>query len=537
MAVTKVDESPAFRWALAVCATLTIAPLYLSRHPPFCDLPEHVAAIATLRHYWDPSWDLQRYFVLLHDPTRTPYLLYDAIAAVLAVFFGSAERANLLLLSLVGLGFPYALRALLAATHRDVRLAVIACPLFWNGALGQGLLTFVAAIPVTLFALASTARQLEAPKRSRAFFLAALTVAIFYLHFSTFVLLVVGSLVMALAFPAEGSVRVGARLARLPRQLGWLVPGVLAVLVLYARSSVFHPNPARDGSVGRVVRFRGTLDLLRDLPTWSFDFWRGHVDDVCGALLALLLLVLCIRVGRPQEAHHGTSRAAPLLFLAALALYFTMPHQVGFAFILDQRLAPIVALLTPLLARPARDRLTDALVASLYALAIVVGGNALWQMRAYDRNEAYAFDHVLRGLPRGKKLLTLMFDPSSEYTNINPYLHFGSFYSARFGGVSSFSFVEVPHWPVQYRPEAAPPKKEVVFWDWNPCLYRNTIDGPYYDFVLTRGAMNPFDHAPAGPTWRIIGQARDFTLFEKSGELPPSAEPDRGPCTRSEQVR
>ena len=61
---------------------------------------------------------------------------------------------------------------------------------------------------------------------------------------------------------------------------------------------------------------------------------------------------------------------------------------------------------------------------------------------------------------------------------------------ARYGGIAGFSFAEIPHWPVRYRPEVAPPTKPILFWDFDPCLYRNTVDGPYYDYIFVRQACD-----------------------------------------------
>ena len=95
----------------------------------------------------------------------------------------------------------------------------------------------------------------------------------------------------------------------------------------------------------------------------------------------------------------------------------------------------------------------------------------------------------------------------------------------------------LPHWPVRYRPEMAPPRKRVVFWDYAPCLYRNTTDGPAYDFILTRGEQRPFEHPIPGPKWRVIGAAREWHLYERvPGEDEPVPEGfvDRGPCAEAE---
>ena len=109
--------------------------------------------------------------------------------------------------------------------------------------------------------------------------------------------------------------------------------------------------------------------------------------------------------------------------------------------------------------------------------------------------------------------------------------------SRSLGGIASFSFSELPHWPVRYRPEHAPPAKRLVFWDYAPCLYRNTTDGPAYDYILTRGERRPFDSKAPGPTWMLIGAAREWHLYQRVEDqtIPiPDGYVDRGPCVEAQ---
>ena len=59
---------------MLACAAATVVPLWSAAHLPFTDLPQHVSAIATLRHWWDPAWKSQEYFTL--ELGQTQYLLY-----------------------------------------------------------------------------------------------------------------------------------------------------------------------------------------------------------------------------------------------------------------------------------------------------------------------------------------------------------------------------------------------------------------------------------------------------------------------------
>ena len=129
--------------------------------------------------------------------------------------------------------------------------------------------------------------------------------------------------------------------------------------------------------------------------------------------------------------------------------------------------------------------------------------------------------------------MTLNFETRGHITHVFPWAHVGGYHRVHHGGVSGFSFSELHHWPIHYRPEAAPPPKKDVWWEFNPCVYRNAVDGAYYDDVLVRGDVNPFAYEPPGPVFRAVARSRDFTLYEKdeTARWPERGPIDEGPCS------
>src|SRR5947209_2733890 len=218
---------------LAVAAAANVAVLWSGPYLPFTDLPQHAAAIATLRHYDDPAWKCREYFTLALG--RSQYLLYYLLGALLAYPFATAERANLVLLSLAAVASPYSLRSLLRALRGDERLALFAVPFFWSQSLLIGFFNYVAALPLLLWALALAVREAEEPRPRRTALLAAASVALFYLHLSAFLLFA----------PAAGLAQVvlgPLEPAPLLRRLVWAVPTVALGVVFLLASPVVHPE-------------------------------------------------------------------------------------------------------------------------------------------------------------------------------------------------------------------------------------------------------------------------------------------------------
>ncbi len=60
------------RILLGVAALASVVPLFCARHLPMSDLPEHIATMATLRHWSDVDWANRVYFQIA-GVGETPY--------------------------------------------------------------------------------------------------------------------------------------------------------------------------------------------------------------------------------------------------------------------------------------------------------------------------------------------------------------------------------------------------------------------------------------------------------------------------------
>ena len=291
-------------WALRLSALSTIIPLFCARHLPMSDLPEHLAAMASVRHYGDPAWRTKEFFTLagIFD---TQYWLYHVTGALLSVPFGSVERANLFMLALIGIAYPYALRSLLRAMRLDERLALFGVPMFWSRSLTVGLLNFVASAPVLVFAVSLVFLQAERPTKRRGVALSVLAVSLLYLHLSTFFLFLGQAAIVLVVLPANAANAANAANGRLreiarsvftlPKRALWLLPALGLAAVVAHHGSV-------DGG-GHALHFTKTKVLLRELPAWMFDSFRSATDNVLGyALLGLAALVVLLAVRRRSPA-------------------------------------------------------------------------------------------------------------------------------------------------------------------------------------------------------------------------------------------
>ncbi len=127
------------------------------------------------------------------------------------------------------------------------------------------------------------------------------------------------------------------------------------------------------------------------------------------------------------------------------------------------------------------------------------------------------FDEVLAQAQPGRRLIGMIFDQNSRYAKFSAFLHYAAYYRARKGGVASFSFAELPQSPLRYRPGMGPPPKGPG-WEWHAFDYSNAREGPYYDYVLVHGYVDPWQRVSIaqGPKWRLVVRDGRWALYARA---------------------
>jgi len=517
-------ETPADRRVLSVVSVATVLPLLVAKYLPFTDLPEHVAVVSALVHWRDASFRVAEHYAFAFP--RSQYLLFHLIDAGVAFLVGDAEIATRLLLVAVGVSYPLSLRSLLAAIGGDRRLAVFGALVFWNRALAIGFLPFVTAVPLVVWALARVTRDAAepTPNARRSALLAALAVGLFYLHVAAFIVFVVA---------AVATLASWTRPRALARRLLWLVPAAVCVgaWAAFGRLAIGRESFLQGVELSYMSPYRGLLVF----PLWIHDVWRSHVDEACAIVWWSSLLALVVAsISGPVEPLTGLARRFVPLG-AAVLVYFLMPYQAGVGVMLNVRLAPLLAVFAVLPLRPREGRWTEVPLAAVCAATIVMSGSSAWEIATAAHDELGDLDGVLARTKPGARVLALNFDTSSRHAQFAPWLYAVAYHRIRKGGVTSYSFTSLGHWPMRYVASGAPPPKWEPFWATNPCVFRNAVDGPYYDFVLARGAVDPFADEPPGPRFVRVAGTRSFVLYAKTAEPPWLSRgdtPDDGPCVR-----
>jgi hypothetical protein len=263
------------------------------------------------------------------------------------------------------------------------------------------------------------------------------------------------------------------------------------------------------------------------MPIWTFEIWRSHVDELCAGIWWMAFAAILAVGLRREVTASGVFAFIP--FTCALLMYLVTPHSLGFAGYLDVRLAPILVLFALLGLAPREGRTGDASLVAAGVAAVLMAGNAAFEMRRVERERVGDLDSLLKRARPGSRLVMLNFESTSGRVPFWPYVFAGSYHRANGGLVAGYSFTEMAHWPIHYKPGAEPPAHE-PFWVYSPCAYRYRRDGEYYDYVLVQGRVEPFAEPTPGPAFAAIGRSRAFTLYAKTGGVSDDVTPDRGPC-------
>jgi hypothetical protein len=518
-----VIEQRLWRAALLLAAVAGALPLWSARFLPMADLPQHVAAIGMLRHWWDAAFDLRsRYTLNVGD---SQYFVYHAAGALLSVVTGSAESANRVLMTAAAIAFPYALRSLLRALDRDERLALFAAPAFWSAPLMMGFVPYVAAVPVAAWGIALFVKQARVPSRARAVGIGVLGCVLFGLHLSAYVVFAGSAAVLAVLFHR--------RPVAVARALAWLAPSAALTAAWALRGSLLSPGAPRSGQIA----WTSSHTLAQQLPLWAHDIWRSHVDEGCAVVLSLALVGLALQRGRAPE-DRSLARAAWVPLLVAALAYVALPYNVGAAVMLDVRMATFVVLFAPLVLAPRPGRLGSLPLVAVLVSHLVGVADSVIEIRRTNSEELGDIDRLIDRIPPGARVITLPVHLTSRHTHWPPWVFLGSSHVARAGGSADMSFTRIPHWPIRDA-SGEEDARRPLFWTLAPCTFRNAIDGPGADYLLVRAPRDVFRGHPAGPRWRRIDEEREWSLYEREPGAPWPAmddRPDPGPCGKDEET-
>lgn len=516
-----------FPFVFGSCLLVTVLPLWVARHLPSVDLPQHLFLIHVLSHLGDPSLPYQDLYVARPGLTYlTFYYSVKAMAGALGV-----ETAMRLWLTAVLAGIPLSLLLLLRALGRSKWLALLACPLVYTDNFYWGLVSFLSSLPLTFLVMAFFVRSLEVPvletrRHWTALGLSCLSLVLLQLtHGAGIIFPAVALPLLLLTTPSDWTRRFRACLA--------LAPGV-ALFLVWLFSGVTHGRKL--GSPGEAWKASGPLF---DSANWVFHpplgkagqlvellgngFWNFDDRPAVYAVAAAGLLAAVLGLVRRQPATKGLlARSRPaLLFLLALACFLFLPQDIkGYMYQLYPRYSQVAALLAIAVLPFPFGPSYKAFVPVAAAVALYSGVNLSLLFHRFDV-EAENFEMLVKDIPPKARIMHLVTDWGSRHATHAVYLHYAALAALRVDGVPSFSLATDPSFPVGYREGKQVPASP---WEWRP-TETSWEQARWYDVYLSRDNLTPDAiFRPHASELEQVARADRWRLFRKKAAAAPRPE-------------
>ncbi|MBX5482740.1 MAG: hypothetical protein IRZ16_13005 [Myxococcaceae bacterium] len=523
-----------------------VLPLWVGRHLPLVDLPQHLHLISALHRLDDPT---TLYPELLEARGElTPYLGYYYAASLLNWLL-PLDVANKVFLSAYVAGLPLSVAFLLRAFGRPTWPALLTVPLAYGDSFGWGFVNYCASLPLTFLCMGAFVRCLQEPRRRKpwAVLLAVTLVGVLLMHVQAFAFLAFALPLLLVTTRApedahlSGMERLGPRVAALVGVL----PGVVLFLLWFG-GRLSKPPEVAYGQPWKAwgptfspqnlnwkggVRFPAplaeclkahVLQNWRELPSLPANLLRDGSDRYA---LYALCLVAAVALGlgifgavmrRTQaERREGPVERWRLLGLGAIALamFFVLPFDInGYVYYLNTRYVhlalPLLVAALPLVEQRFVVPLRWAGAACAVVLALPLG-----RAFAEFNREMAPLDRIAEEAARKPRVMGLIYDTSSRVMTHPVFLHAASEIARAQGGITNFSFASTPHSPLKYKGEVPPTFPS----EWRPWDLSMERQGYYYDHFLLRGrrpqqtALAPF----LGSELVVADEQGPFTLVRR----------------------
>lgn len=499
-----LSERRLFPLLVALFCLLSVAPIWVGHYLPMTDLPQHVAQLSIWQRWDDPSFGYQEIY-------RSNSLLAHRLVAT--VVLGLAHLLPLMvavkvLVSAAVLGLPLVCLLWLRELDGDPWWVFSVFPAAYGFSFYLGFLHFVVGIPVALLVLLAAYRFSQRPSLRLGL---ALVAGLYGLFFSHVILLGLTGLV------AGGMMLVGAH----NRRARWAGLGCLASVLPLIVTWLVLTRLGEQSSTPVETIWEFSLERLLVSPRFVVGEFEGMGHWWVG-----LVLMACpwLAGGRPSRRPQRW-----LLFSVAAGLFALAPSTfMGTGFLYHRFAVFFVPGLLLAFERGARaSALRRGAVPTVAALSLL----ALTPRFMSFNEEAKDFDQVLAAMEPQRKVLSLVYDSSSESFSSLPFLHFGAWYQVEKGGVVDFSFAEFFANPFRYRPEHDPPLPESF--EWAPIQFDwHRHGGDRYDYYLMR--IDPARPPPSpfrGATDRIepLASAGRWLLFERTDSVLEGEGEEEGP--------
>ena len=492
-----------------------IITIWIARHPPLIDLPQHAGQVALFRDLLLGNSNWQHTFAI---NWLTPYLVSNVFAALLSIVMPIVTAFKILL------SIGYVLFVLMCVKLRkhfdvDARLDWLFILPFFGFAYQWGFLSFVLSAPVGLLFILIA--DYHAKKQT-------LQNSIFLILVGLFLLETHG--LMFLFALGTGGTLLLVRSTSIKMFIYSIFPYILLATVFV---TIIVINININASL-KLTQYT----LESNDPVWSWQIWEikdrlyhaplGTVVNTHSNVVAIIhkpimfiLIVAPFLMG--LRVNLKNIPAAVFFFLVALVFAFIPGVIFGTAYVYGRFalfVIPSYALLFTKLS-VSFNHFSALNSKSIHNIGLSLLVLACWGTFTYNsiyawqfKNEALEIEEIIDTLEPNQKALTLMSYYSSSLDNNQDFNHFPAWYQAEKHGLVDFNFAYFAPMIVRYKPHQMPANaKGVTPEDFDWVKHK----GDDYRYFITRSPLpkNIFHNAPCPP--RALMNRGRWTIYENKG--------------------
>lgn len=517
----------ALSWLAWLCAAAAIvyvvgAPLWAAEYPMMTDFPFHTASSSIFRHYLDQGWHFHEQFIF--QILSVPYVTFYALAAVFMSILPPLAATKLAAGVMLAL-LPIGLMVLCWGLGKSPLLGLWGLVVVWGSVTHWGFISYLGALGLFAMSLGLALRMADRSSRRLQIALGVVLVLLFFTDVSRFpttvLMLLVVALVMRRHVNDVRGIAVSAAVAGGVFIAWWL---------------------ARDEPTATAAGWLRLPDWGRmtEAGRYAFDIFVGDADSEMFRRVGLLFVVTAVvlfvlaalrlrswpRSGWVVPAHVVVGIAIVL----SLALYLTLPMEHGvWWYVFPREITAVLFLVPALLPNLPRKTWAHLGFAVWTAVAIAPLAEHVADAHREFGQTTVHFRELIKELPKGPKLLYLVYDHEGSRAQSSPYVHLPAYAQAERGGWLSYHLAQFESSPFRYRdqddPEAEVPPPTPVRWEWSPQLFQLDEHGRFFDWFLIRRASAPDELFASDPSIGRVAQFERWWLYHRrDGSAGPDGE-------------